>query len=354
TAKLLIDFKLNYPNVHTIGDAGYIMFGPVAREVLAFGTISFAVLGSASGLLSSRQALSTLSNQGMCGMYLVIITGAVDFLISLPRTLDRLAWMDLLSAAVIAIAGFIAMIGAGLNLVPGRSLTVTTSSNFFDALTRGRYEGQNAPVLDIVTEGHFQFLQGFATVFYVVFSVVMYVYIGNTVQSPVLFSLPPVWAKAAFAIALPNFLLSSSLILYSGLYTHTATKLVFVRIFRHSEHIYSHTLLGWTVWTLLCFASSAMAAILAIAVPIFSYLISNTAALFAAWYTYGLAGFFWLHDAYHLEGGMDGLKRRPIGTTLAVLTIISGTFIYVAGTYVSIKLIAEAYANGQVGRPFVC
>ncbi|KAG1861921.1 hypothetical protein C8R48DRAFT_710741 [Suillus tomentosus] len=49
-------------------------------------------------------------------------------------------------------------------------------------------------------------LQGFATVFYVVFSVVMYVYIGHTVQSPVLFSLPPVWSKAAFAIALPNFL----------------------------------------------------------------------------------------------------------------------------------------------------
>ncbi|KAG1812299.1 transmembrane amino acid transporter protein-domain-containing protein [Suillus variegatus] len=352
TAKLLIDFKLNHPNVHTMGDAGYIMFGPVAREVLAFGTVSFAVFGSGSGLLSSQQALSTLSNQGMCSMYLVIITGTVAFLISLPRTLDRLAWMGVLSAAVIAVAGFIAMIGAGVNPVPGRSLTVAASSNFFDA-----FLAVTNPV------GHFMFfilisemrkpedaikaawcLQGFATVFYVVFSVVMYVYIGNTVQSPVLFSLPPVWAKAAFAIGLPNFLFSS------GLYTHTATKLVFVRMFRHSEHLHSHTLLGWTVWTLLCFAGSAMAAILAIAVPIFSYLIGITAALFAAWYTYGLAGFFWLHDAYHLEGGMDGLKRRPIGTTLAVLTVISGTFICVAGTYVSIKLIAEAYANGQVGK----
>jgi hypothetical protein len=126
------------------------MFGPVAREVLAFGTVAFAVFGSVrhraesnmsqlnyakqgSELLSSQQALSTLSNQGMCSMYLVIITGAVAFLISLPRTLDRLAWMGLLSAAVITLAGFIAMIGAGANPVPGRSLTVTASSNFFDA-----------------------------------------------------------------------------------------------------------------------------------------------------------------------------------------------------------------------------
>lgn len=360
TAKLLIDFKLNHPNVHTMGDAGYIMFGPVAREVLAFGTVAFAVFGSGSELLSSQQALSTLSNQGMCSMYLVIITGAIAFLISLPRTLDRLAWMGLLSAAVITLAGFIAMIGAGVNPVPGRSLTVTASSNFFDA-----FLAVTNPVFAYA--GHFMFfilisemrrpedamkaawcLQGFATVFYAVFSIVMYVYIGNTVQSPALFSLPPAWAKATFAIALANFLFSA------GLYTHTAAKLVFVRIFRHSEHVYSHTLLGWTIWTLLCFAGVAIAAILAIAVPIFSYLIGIAAALFAAWYTYGLAGFFWLHDVYHLKGGVDGLKRRPIGTTVAVLTIIAGAFICVAGTYVSIKLIVGAYANGQVGRPFVC
>jgi hypothetical protein len=131
----------------------------------------------------------------------------------------------------------------------------------------------------------------------------------------------------------------------SGLYTHTAAKLVFVRIFRHSEHVYSHTLLGWTVWTLLCFAGVAIAAILAIAVPIFSYLIGIAAALFAAWYTYGLAGFFWLHDVYHLKGGVDGLKRRPIGTTIAVLTIIAGAFICVAGTYVSIKVSVRVFAS---------
>ncbi|KAG2129974.1 transmembrane amino acid transporter protein-domain-containing protein [Suillus clintonianus] len=364
TAKLLIDFKLNHPNVHTMGDAGYIMSGPVAREVLAFGTVAFAVFGSGSELLSSQQALSTLSNQGMCSMYLVIITGAAAFLISLPRTLDRLAWMGLVSAAVITLAGFIAMIGAGANPVPGRSLTITASSNFFDAFLAVTNPVGTFLCLWLTSDRFFILisemrrpqdamkaawcLQVFATVFYAVFSIVMYVYIGNTVQSPALFSLPPAWAKATFGIALANFLFSA------GLYTHTAAKLVFIRIFRHSEHVYSHTLLGWTVWTLLCFTGVAVAAILAIAVPIFSYLIGIAAALFAAWYTYGLAGFFWLYDVYHLKGGVDGMRRRPIGTTIAVLTIIAGAFICVAGTYVSIKLIVGAYANGQVGRPFVC
>lgn len=50
-------------------------------------------------------------------------------------------------------------------------------------------------------------LQSFSTAFYVVFSVVLYVYLGPTVASPALLSLQPTWAKATFGIALGNFLL---------------------------------------------------------------------------------------------------------------------------------------------------
>jgi hypothetical protein len=91
------------------------------------------------------------------------------------------------------------------------------------------------------------------------------------------------------------------------------------------------------VWTLLCFGGVVIGVVLAIAVPIFSYLIGIAAALFAAWYTYGLAGFFWLFDTYHLKGGIDAFRRRPIGTMLAVMTILTGAFTCVAGTYVFVK-----------------
>jgi hypothetical protein len=123
-----------------------------------------------------------------------------------------------------------------------------------------------------------------------------------------------------------------------GLYAHTAAKLIFIRLFRHSRHVYTHTLLGWTIWVTLCFASVAAAFILVIVVPIFSDFIGLSAALFAAWFTYGIAGFFWLHDVYHLEGGTEALKRRFVGSIMAVLTIVAGAFICVAGTYVFIKV----------------
>lgn len=86
-----------------------------------------------SELLSGQQALSVLSNQGMCSMYFVLICGAVTLLISLPRTLDNLTWMGLLSAALITLSGIVAMVGAGMNPVLGRVISATIPSNFYDA-----------------------------------------------------------------------------------------------------------------------------------------------------------------------------------------------------------------------------
>lgn len=180
---------------------------------------------------------------------------------------------------------------------------------------------------------------------------VRYTYIGDTILSPAFLSLPPKWAKATFAIALGNFLMSVYLIPFGffsplkgtlhstgALCCHTAAKLVFVRFFRGTVHMYNHTARGWTTWILLCFLSVAAAFVFAVAVPIFPYLIGITAALFAAWYTYGLAGFFWLHDTYHLGGGSTALRNHLFLTILSILIIAAGAFICVAGTYVSVKV----------------
>jgi hypothetical protein len=125
-------------------------------------------------------------------------------------------------------------------------------------------------------------LQSFATIFYAVFAGVTYGYIGSTVASPMFSSLSPYWQKVTYGIAIPNFLLAGSL------YAHTASKLVFVRIFRHSEHLHSHTVLGWSVWVVLIVFTNALSFLLAVGVPIFNYLVGLAAALFAAWFTYGM------------------------------------------------------------------
>lgn len=367
-----------------MGDAGLIIFGPIGREVLSFGTIVFAVFATGGQLLAGQIALAALSDSKLCLMLYTGIFAIPTLVCALPRTLDRLSWLSVPSVFSIIIAGIVGMVGAGIEF-PLADISVAVSTDFVTA-----FISVTNPVFAYA--GHFMFfilisemkhpthamraayvLQIFATTFYVVFAVVIYIYIGPTVASPAFSSLPPKWEKAAYGIAIPNFLIAGSL------YSHTAAKLLFVRFFRNSRHLYSNTILGWSVWIALIFLMNAAAFVLAVGVPIFNYLIGIAASLFASWYTYGIvsllpfayeiclclcqlmltsstsqAGAFWLYDAWVYKGKVEAWKRNSLMTGLSLATLAAGAFICVAGMYVTIKQIVDAYASGKVSEPFSC
>ncbi|KAI7186443.1 transmembrane amino acid transporter [Hortaea werneckii] len=338
TSWLLVKFKMNHPEVHNMGDAGYILFGAVGREVLAFGTVVFAVFATGGQLLAGQIALASLSDGKLCLMLYTGIFATPTLICSFPRTLDGLSWMSIPSVLSILIAGIVGMVGAGLYPVQDRTVSIAEGSSFYTA-----FISITNPVFSFA--GHFMFfvmvsemkkpqhamraaytLQGFATTFYVVFAAVVYVYIGNGVASPAFSSLETKWQKAAFGIAIPNFLIAGSF----------------------------HTVLGWGTWALLILIMNGLGFVLAVGVPIFNYLIGIAASLFAAWFTYGIAGMFWLHDSYHYEHGFQTWARKWFQSTLAILTILIGGFICVAGMYVTVRSIVEAYNNGEVASPFAC
>ncbi|KAI7357687.1 transmembrane amino acid transporter [Hortaea werneckii] len=338
TSWLLVKFKMNHPEVHNMGDAGYILFGPVGREVLAFGTIVFAVFATGGQLLAGQIALASLSGGKLCLMLYTGIFAIPTLICSFLRTLDGLSWLSLPSVLSILTAGIVGMVGAGLYPVQGRTVSMAEGSSFYTA-----FISITNPVFSFA--GHFMFfvmvsemkkpqhamraaytLQGFATTFYVVFAAVVYVYVGNSVASPAFSSLETKWQKAAFGIAIPNFLIAGSF----------------------------HTVLGWGTWALLILIMNGLGFVLAVGVPIFNYLIGIAASLFAAWFTYGIAGMFWLHDSYHYEDGLRTWARKWFQSTLAILTILIGGFICVAGMYVAVRSIVEAYNNGEVASPFAC
>ena len=319
-----------------MGDAGFILMGWPGRELLSFGTIVFAIFATGGQLLAGQIALSSLSDSKLCLMLYTGIFTIPTLLCSLPRTLDRLSWLSVPSVISILVAGIVGMIGAGINFpLSDYSIAVTTDfTTAFISVTN--------PVFAYA--GHFMFfilisemrhpthamraawvLQTSATVFYVVFAVVLYIYVGPTVASPAFSSLPDKWQKAAYGIAIPNFLIAGSL------YSHTAAKLLFVRFFRKSRHLYSNTVLGWSVWFFLIFVMNAAAFVLAVGVPIFNYLIGIAASLFASWYTYGIAGGFWLFDQYVDKGGLGAWSRHWPMAGLSFVTLAAGAFICVAG-----------------------
>ena len=184
-------------------------------------------------------------------------------------------------------------------------------------------------------------LQGFATVYYTVFAIVMYVYLGPSVASPAFSSLPPKWQKATYGIALPNFLVAGSL------YAHTSAKLFFVRLFRNSTHLHEHTVIGWGVWTVLIIVLNGAAFVLAVGVPIFSELVGIAASLFASWYTVSLlmrcgARFSVLISSMKKSGNYRSLllpqKLYPANTNISTASPVPSGYTTVTTTTAGLKL----------------
>lgn len=365
TAWLLVRFKLNHPAVHNMGDAGYVLFGVFGRELLSFGTLAFAIFGTGSELVAGAQALSVLSDNKLCSMLYTGIFAVATLVCSLSRTLDRISFLAIFSCGCILVATVVGMVGAGLNPASNRQFTVAQSSSFY-----GAFSSVTNPVFALA--GHFAFfslmsemkkphdamksayvLQGSATSLYIVFATVTYYYLGSDVASPSFSSLPPKWAKASFGISLPNFLIAGAI------YIHIAAKIIFVRMFRHSRHLHDNTVIGWGMWVALIILLNGVAFVLAVGIPIFNLVVGLAASLFAAWFTYGLAGGFWLFDAWHgmpyarrkqihdVETKSDAVSRHPVQATLAIATILAGAFICVAGLYVTIRGIVDAYNTGK-------
>ena len=113
-----------------MGDAGYILFGAVGREILSWGTIIFAVFATGGQLLAGQIALGVLSDNKLCLLLYTGIFAIPTFLFSLPRTLDNLSWLSLLACLSILIAGVVGMVGAGLNPVEGREIAIAVQTDF--------------------------------------------------------------------------------------------------------------------------------------------------------------------------------------------------------------------------------
>jgi len=133
TSWLLVQFKLRHPDVHTMGDAGYILFGPIGRELLAFGTLCFSIFACGGQLLAGQIALAALSDNKLCLTLYTGIFAIPTLLCSLPRTFHGLSWISIASVLSIFIAGIVGMAAAGLSPDPNRSVDVAVSSDFYTA-----------------------------------------------------------------------------------------------------------------------------------------------------------------------------------------------------------------------------
>ncbi|KAL2831805.1 transmembrane amino acid transporter protein-domain-containing protein [Aspergillus cavernicola] len=343
TGFVIGQFKMRYPHVTNMADAGEVLAGKWGGEIMGVAQMLFFVFVMASHLLTFTVAMNTITNHGTCSIVFGIVGMVVSFILCLPRTLEKMSWLSLVSFISILTAVIVCMVGVGV-IKPGTKVEAVVETNLYHGFTA---------VTNIVFAfcGHAAFfglaaelkdprdfpkglclLQGIDISLYLIAAVVIYRYGGADVASPALGSAGPIVGKVAYGIALPTILIAGVI------YGHVASKYVYIRIFRGTDRMHKRDFVAVGSWVAIALSLWILAWIIASAIPVFSHLLSLITALFASWFTYGLSGIFWLY----MNKGLWFSSPRKIALTMVnFLAIAVGATLCGLGLWVSGKALHD-------------
>ena len=297
-------FKLAYPWVHNMADAGEVMLGPIGREIFGAAQICFLVFTMASHVLTFSIMMNTITGHGACSIAFGFVGMILCLICTLPRKLGDVSYMAVVSFISIIGSVVITMAGVGVQRPGQGMLDATVQSSLHEAFLA---------VANIIFAyaGHVAFfsfiselkkpeeypkalflLQASDTSLYLLVAGIVYGYGGKEVASPALGSTGPLLSKIAYGIALPTIVIAGVI---NG---HVASKYIYVRMFRGTNMMSKKTVKSYGAWALIALILWTLAWIIAEAIPVFNDLLALISSLFASWFTYGLSGVFWLYINY--------------------------------------------------------
>ncbi|KAL8808047.1 MAG: hypothetical protein Q9182_000325 [Xanthomendoza sp. 2 TL-2023] len=349
TGYVIGQFKLAYPRVHNMADAGEVMLGPIGREVFGAAQMLFIIFNMGSHILTFSIMMNTITGHAACSIIFGFIGLVVSLICTLPRTLHRISYMAVISFVSIIAAVLITMIGVGAENPGGKEIQSTVVTPF----TKAFLATMN---LVFAYAGHVSFfsfisemkepetytkalflLQGSDVSMYLVVAVVTYRYAGADIASPALGSTAGILPKLAYGIAIPTIVMAGVI---NG---HVAAKTVYVRLFRGTDKMSKQTWGSFLPWAIIVLLLWTVAWVIAEAIPVFNHLLGLSSALFASWFTYGLSGVFWL---YLNHGRYRESKKKMALTALNMCIVCIGLIMCVLGLYASgTAIAAEAKSN---------
>ncbi|EPS31480.1 hypothetical protein POX_h09764 [Penicillium oxalicum] len=332
-------FKLRHPHIHSMGDAGELLMGRVGREVLGIGQLLLLIFLMASNILTFNILMNVLTDHGTCTLVFGVVGLVICFLGALPRTMEKVYWMSVISFVSVLVATIITMITAGVEAKGPVVNEVTTNVTFregflavtniiFAYLAHVAYFGFMSETEDPRTfNKSLAMLQIIDTVLYLVSALIIYHYIGPNVSSPAISSLSPIMSKVAWGIAIPTTILSGVVL------GHVACKYIYVRMFRGSDKMHSRSLLSVGSWVAICIGVWVVSWVVAESIPVFNDLLSLISALFGSWFSFGLPAVFWLH----MNQGQYFRNWKKVALTIVNISIfliscaMCGLGLYVSG-----------------------
>ncbi|EST05001.2 Amino acid transporter, transmembrane [Kalmanozyma brasiliensis GHG001] len=371
TSLILWRYCLKHPHILNICDIGYQIFGKskIAYELTALALVLNNVFIMGLHTLTGSEILNTLSNHGTCTVVFSIVIMLVSILLTLPRKLEQLTGLGIVSAISMFISIMLVLIFTGIQ-GPNPAVEDFDAPVFITAFApKGTtFVSGFGAFLNIVFTwiGHIMYptfiaemkdprefpkaLYAVTVAEFVLFSVtgiVGYRYTGQYTTAPAVGTLRPVFKKIAFAFVLPTT------IIIGVLYASVVAKYLFSRLTMGTKHYNNHTVLGWTVWVGCVTVTWVLGWVIGEAVPFFGSLLSLMSALFDCYFGY----IFWAFAFFELNKGQLWVGQpwlRKVETAFQYVLILAGLFILGPGLYASVQSIIDNYATGSIKAPFTC
>src|SRR5215469_2538384 len=89
-------FKLAFPQVYSMGDAGRLLAGRFGLVIGEGGMILVLVFIMAAHLTAFTIMMNVLTGHATCSVLLSLIGLVISFLLSMPRTLEKVAWLSVI------------------------------------------------------------------------------------------------------------------------------------------------------------------------------------------------------------------------------------------------------------------
>lgn len=351
-------FKINHPEVYTLADVGFIIAGPIGREVLGFAYWLETTAIAGSTLLAISIAFNAITLHATCTIVWVVIGGVIVGSFSAIQTLDRIAWIGWVG--LISILGSLITLTVAVGVNPPDEVQVITqvaaNPSFVDAINAVSviilaYAG-TPNFFNIVGEmkqpKHYTksvlLCQSFVTMIYLVLGCTIYHFVGQNIASPALGSAGQLMKRVCYGLALPG------LVVGGVLYTHIPAKYIFVRLLRNSRHLSENTWQHLAVWYGCVIFNTVISFIIAEAIPFFDDLVGLIGALLGTLICIQTEAYMWMWDNWRAP---RTLQWRLL-MAMNVAFFFAGWFLMVAGTYGSVVAIDNSFADGDISSPFSC
>ncbi|OJJ65759.1 hypothetical protein ASPBRDRAFT_669490 [Aspergillus brasiliensis CBS 101740] len=317
TGYVIGQFKWRYPHISSMADAGEVLMGPLGRELLGCGQLLFLIFLMGSHVLTFSVAMNVLTDHATCSIAFGILGMVVSFIMSLPRTLEKMSWLSLISFASIFFAVLIVMIALGIQnpraiVEPTVQTTLVTAFTSAVLIATASHNTFFTFIAELRDPKDFKkslaVLQAIDISLYLTASVVIYCYAGK------------------------------GIIIAGVINGHVASKAIYLRIFAGTDRMHKRDFVAVSSWTAIALVLWVVAWIIATSIPVFSTLLSLMTALFASWFTFGFPGMFWL---FMNKGLWLSSPKKVFLTLLNTASIGIGVVLCGLGLYASGKAIHD-------------